>query len=98
MYKENGDMMKKPEFPKPRLIREDFLPEPMNKYRIKKGTYGDVIRYYPQEKFLFWWHNTVEPSFDGGYSTLEQAQEALCSRIKKSVVEYIDFDPERDCK
>ena len=72
----------------------------MTKYRIKKGTYGDVIRYYPQEKFLFWWHNTVEPSFDGGYSTLEKAQEAICSRIKEPepVIDYIDFDYERDCK
>ena len=71
----------------------------MTKYRIKKGTYGDVIRYYPQEKFLFWWHNTVEPSFDGGYSTLEKAQEAICSRIKEPepVIDYIDFDYERDC-
>jgi hypothetical protein len=28
--------MEKPTFPKPRTIREDFLPEPMKKYRIKK--------------------------------------------------------------
>lgn len=27
-----------------------------------------------------------------------EAQEKLCSYLKKSVVEFIDFDPNRDCK
>jgi hypothetical protein len=96
--------MKKPEFPKPRLIREDFLPEPMNKYRIKKlttyGFYGEVTYYYPQEKRLFWWFNifSCEPYFEGGFLSLEKAQEKLCDYCKKDVVEYIDFDPNEDCK
>jgi hypothetical protein len=91
----------KPEFPKPRLIREDFLPyEPMKNYRIKKVTDEDGTRYFPQVKFLFWWHNPYkfEPYRDGGFSTLKEAQEKLCSYLKKSVVEFIDFDPNRDCK
>jgi len=94
--------MKKPEFPKPRLIREDFLPyEPMKNYRIKKVTDGNVTRYFPQVKFLFWWYNLIYASpynGDGGFSTLKEAQEKLCSYLKKSVVEFIDFDYERDCK
>ena len=94
--------MIKPEFPKPRLIREDFLPyEPMKNYRIKKVTDGNVTRYFPQVKFLFWWYNPYkdfEFYRDGGFSTLEEAQEKLCSYLKKSVVEFIDFDPNRDCK
>ena len=27
----------------------------MNKYRIKKETYGDTAWYYPQVKVLWWW-------------------------------------------
>ena len=92
----------KPEFPRPRLIREDFLPyEPMKNYRIKKVTDEEDTRYYPQVKFLFWWYNLIYPSpynGDGGFSTLEVAQEKLCSYLKKSVVEFIDFDPIEDCK
>ena len=52
--------MKKPEPPKPRIIREDFLPEqdPMENYRIKKVTKPDgKIQYYPQKKFLWFWRN-----------------------------------------
>ena len=51
--------MEKPEFPKARLIREDFLPEDdvLKNYRILKYQYenGEVI-YCPQYKFLglFW--------------------------------------------
>jgi len=97
--------MIKPEFPKPRLIREDFLPyEPMKNYRIKKVTDEDGTRYFPQVKHLFWWHNLIYSIpytytyDDGGFSTLEEAQEKLCSYLKKSVVEFIDFDPNRDCK
>ena len=93
-------MIEKPEFPKPRIIREDFLPEPMSKYRIKKETYGDNTRYYPQEKRLFWWYNifAFDVYFDGGYDTLEKAQKHLCVYCRGTVVEYLDFDPVRDCK
>ena len=87
--------MKKPEFPKPRLIREDFLPDkPMNKYRIVKKTKGDRTRYYPQVKFLFWWYNPFkwEPYNDGHFYSLEVAQKELCEYIRQTTVEYIDFD------
>lgn len=54
--------MNKPEFPKARLIREDFLPEqdPLQNYRIKKVTKRNgEIWYYPQKKFLWFWVNMV---------------------------------------
>jgi len=72
----------------------------MNKYRIKKVTDEEGTRYFPEVKFLLWWYNPFkwEPYRDGGYETLEWAQEALCSYIKGTVVEYVDFDYERDCK
>jgi hypothetical protein len=72
----------------------------MKNYRIKKVTDGDGTRYFPQVKHLFWWHNPYEfePYRDGGFSTLEEAQEKLCSYLTKPVVEFIDFDPNRDCK
>ncbi len=71
----------------------------MNKYRIKRETNSEGTRYFPEVKFLLWWYNPFkwEPYRDGGYETLEQAQEALCSHIKKSAVEYINFDPNEDC-
>jgi len=72
----------------------------MSKYRIKKETYGDTAWYYPQVKVLFWWFNIFECDvyFDGGFSTLERAQKRLCAHIKGTVVEYFEFNPERDCK
>jgi hypothetical protein len=72
----------------------------MNKYRIKKETYGDTTKYYPQEKFLWWWYNVFafDVYFDGGYDTLEKAQERLCVYCRGTMVEFIDFDYERDCK
>ena len=93
-------MIEKPEFPKPRLIREDFLPyEPMKNYRIKKVTDGNVTRYFPQVKHLFWWHNLIySPPYtynnDGGFSTLEEARYAIQKLKKKEKsVEYIyDLD------
>jgi len=72
----------------------------MTQYRIKKqyGMYS--IRYTPQKKILFWWRNVFDiySEFDIGFDTLEQAQKALCKHLRKPVVEYIDFDCERDCK
>jgi hypothetical protein len=92
--------MNKPEFPQPRVIREDFMPEPTNKYRIKAVTDKNRTRYFPEIKFLFWWYKPFrwEPYNDGGFYTLEDAQAALCSIIEEPVVEFIDFDPSRDCK
>ena len=93
-------MIEKPEFPKPRIIREDFLPEPMSKYRIKKETYGDTTKYFPQEKYLYCWYNifAFDVYFDGGYNTLEEAQKQLCVYCRGTMVEYLDFDPNEDCK
>ena len=74
----------------------------MKKYRIKKvnhSTLGPL--YYPQKRvFLFFWENvlTFDAYFDGGYDTLEEAQKELCAYCKRTVVEYIDFDPIEDCK
>ena len=73
----------------------------MKKYRIKKETYNDTTRYFPQERFLFWWSNIFSlPDFciDGGYETLEEAQKQLCVYCRGTMVEYLDFDPVRDCK
>jgi hypothetical protein len=72
----------------------------MKNYRIKKRTYNNITRYFPQEKSLFWWFNifAFDVYFDGGYYTLEEAQEKLCVYCKGTMVEYIEFDPARDCK
>lgn len=72
----------------------------MKNYRIKKETYNNTTKYYPQEKYLFWWMNVFafDVYFDGGYDTLEEAQKKLCTYCKGTVVEYIDFDPIEDCK
>ena len=74
----------------------------MTEYRIKKVTYNDTERYYPQQKIIapLWWRNMFycEPYWDGSYATLEEAQKELCKHLRKPVVEYIDFDCERDCK
>lgn len=91
--------MKKPEFPTPQLIREDFLPnETMKNYRIKKVTDGyENTHYYPQTRILWWWVNLNLKGFDYFYD-LEIAKKSLCSHIKGTIVEYIDFDPNEDCK
>jgi hypothetical protein len=96
--------MDKPEFPKPTLIREDFLPEPMKNYRIKKVTQFDIegtewITYSPQVKVLWWWTKVFDDSTGYyGFSTLEDAQKYLCNYLKNDIVEFIDFDPSKDCK
>jgi len=93
--------MDKPTFPKPRLIREDFLPEPMKDYRIKKetDTNRDVTKYYPQVKVFWWWHNLFSwNEYYDGFHSIEQARKALCCHIGKPVVEYIEFGPKEDCK
>jgi hypothetical protein len=72
----------------------------MKNYRIKKETYVDTTRYYPQEKFLFWWYNVFafDVYFDGGYDTLEKAQKKLCNHYRGTMVEYINFDPKNNYK
>jgi hypothetical protein len=71
----------------------------MKKYRIVKKTKGDYTRYYPHVKFLFWWYNPFKNEcYDGGFLSLEEAQVELREYIRKTTVEYIDFDPSRDCK
>ena len=93
--------MKKPTFPKPRIIREDFLPnEPMKNYRIKKVTENGETFYYPQRKILWWWEDIFGLSrynFLGHFPTLEEAKQALHKVIcieknyleEKRKVEYI---------
>jgi len=53
----------------------------MTEYRIRKETYGNTTKYYPQQKILFWWFNifAFDVYFDGGYLTLEKAREHLCN-------------------
>lgn len=87
-------MTEKPEFPKPRLIREDFLPKLMKNYRIKKVTKDRQTLYYIQQKFLWWWMNVNIRGFDYFYE-LKNAKQAIVimNTIPNTVVEYIyDFD------
>ena len=75
----------------------------MTEYRIKKVTNDINVRYYPQRKVLWWWSNLISASpcnGDGGYGTLEGAQKALCNYLKEPFpsVEYLKFDPAKDCK
>ena len=98
--------MKKPEFPKPRMIREGFLPErdPMDNYRIKKVTTRyQTVRYHPQKKFLgFWVDLDYHPLTyfsryytSSWYETYESANEEILDYIKflnrpKEKVEYLE--------
>ena len=87
--------MKKPEFPKPRIIREDFLPEqdPLMNYRIKKVTKPDgEVWYYPQKKFLWFW---ISINNFGGYGIESWAQAAIFADYQetpKDKVEYLPAD------
>ena len=87
--------MKKPEFPKPRLIREDFLPEQdfiKNNYRIKKIiTPSGYERYYPQFRvlWLFW----VNMFGDDGWYDYQEANRRLFREIAPDKVEYLEPDP-----
>ena len=86
--------MNKPEFPKPRLIREDFMPEKdiTTEYRIKKITKGDMIYFRAQRKFLWWW-------IDIYYETecyqwaVHYIKEGIAKRTKPSI-EYLDVTPD----
>jgi len=93
--------MKKPEFPKPRLIREDFLPEqdPLKNYRVKKVTQSNgKVRYYPQKKFLWFWIGICESSFGGCYEIEWWAQEVIFAdyhKTQKDKMEYLPADSSR---
>ena len=81
----------KPKFPKPRLIREDFLPEPMKNYRIKKVIENGQPIYYPQKKVLWWWVDTELNGFNYFYE-LEHAKKTI-RNANTLTVEYIyDFE------
>lgn len=84
--------MKKPEPPKPRLIREDVLPEqdPMENYRIKKITKGDgKIWYYPQKKIfgLLWWDIC---GFEG-YGCESWAQAEIFKDYNKTIKDKVEY-------
>ena len=80
--------MKKPEPPKPRLIREDVLPEQdlLMNYRIKKITKGNgKVWYYPQKKILwFWW--TID-----GYGCESWAQATVFEDYNKTLKDKIEY-------
>ena len=89
--------MNKPEFPKARVIREDFLPEqdPMNNYRLKKVTKGDgTVLYCPQKKVLWVWLNIVDgPYRDEGWANAVIRDDFKYSQ--KDKVEYLE--PNLNC-
>lgn len=74
--------MNKPEFPKARIIREDFLPEqdPLRNYRIKKVISDDgVVWYQSQKKILWFWVNMkYQPT-----TSIEWANYFIFEDIKK---------------
>lgn len=84
--------MKKPEPPKPRIIREDFLPEqdPLMNYRIKKVTKPDGKSwYYPQKKFLWFWVNLDEDG--GGYGSESWAQSRVFEHYNKTLKDKVEY-------
>ena len=92
--------LKKPEFPKPRVIREGFMPEKntMKGYRIKKITTGDTTRFFPQHRlYWFFWADLFSyakwRTDGGGFESYEEAVEALhnhpCLNRPKVEVEYL---------
>lgn len=87
--------MEKPEFPNPRLIREDFLPEqdPLMNYRIKKVTKGDgKTWYYPQKKILwFWWD--IGSGYYGGYSCYELANGRIIEDYESHLKDKVEYLP-----
>ena len=93
--------MKKPEFPKPRIIREDFMPErnTMENYRVKRVTKGNgKIEYYGQKKVLgFWWMNLHRY----GYEKKEWANDAIIEDIQvwtDDIIEYLEPDLSKNTK
>ena len=85
--------MKKPEPPKPRLIRENFLPEEdlmIKNYRIKKITKGNgKVSYYPQKKifgFLWWDICGVD-----GWSSERWAQERVFEDYNNTLKDKVEY-------
>lgn len=92
--------MEKPKPPGPRLIREDFLPEPdpMKNYRIKKITSGwGSENYFPEYKlFGLFWVNLHRLGYGQlyAYPTYYEAAFMLRCHFKdetKPKVEYLEF-------
>lgn len=87
--------MNKPEFPKSRLIREDFLPEqdPLMNYRIKKVTKPDGKDwYYPEKKFLWFWWNIGHTEGYGNECWAQGRIFADYNKTQKDKVEYLAPD------
>lgn len=89
----------KPPFPKPRLIREDFLPEkdPLINYRIKKVIKPDGgVYYYPQKKILgFWWWNLVDVD---GFRSYERANNRIIEDFHETLKDTIEYLPPTNSK
>lgn len=86
--------MKKPEFPKPRLIRDDFLPEQdtMENYRIKKVTEPNKsVWYYPQKKILgfLWWN--IGDTLYGAYSCFELANNRIIEDYESHLEDFVEY-------
>ena len=84
--------MKKPEFPKPRLIREDFLPkqDPLMNYRIKKVTKPNgKVWYYPQKKFLWFWMNL--DGYCGGCGSESWVQKIIFEDYNKTLKDKVEY-------
>jgi len=78
--------MNKPEFPKPRMIQEDFLPSRkiniLKNYRIKKYFCVGSWSYRPQKRVLWvFWSDIVFPSVS--YTCFDDANRALVNYIKE---------------
>ena len=88
--------MNKPEFPKPTLIREDFMPEKdiTTEYRIKKITKGDEVKFLPQRKFLWFWINIMH-NLTGDYDWAIFCIRITIQERAKSMIEYLDVTPEK---
>lgn len=88
-------MTEKPEFPKARLIREDFLPEDdmLKNYRILKteDKEGRDV-YYPQYKFLglFWLYMDANIKIRTFESAVYYIKRDLIAK-RKPTVEYIEL-------
>lgn len=86
--------MNKPEFPKPTLIREDFMPEKdiTTEYRIKKITRGDRIYFRAQREFLWWWIDIYyETEF---YQWAVHYIKESIARRTNPAIEYLDVTPD----
>jgi hypothetical protein len=87
--------MNKPEFPKPTLIREDFMPERdiTTEYRIKKITKGDKVEFRAQRKYLWWWINLGDYSTDNYDWAIYRIKSNIQKRAK-FMIEYLDVTPD----